>query len=113
MIRAFLAPSLHKNVFRAWTACVFSKHLIFVICCENAAFRRDWRSSGHLFEGLGPHASDPGSPKWLPQAPIKATTNNSAYPRDWRSPGALITPKWVFGFEIVHIFNDVCLCICL
>ncbi len=30
------------------------------VFCENSAFRRDWRSSGHLLEGLGPHASDPG-----------------------------------------------------
>ena len=55
---------------------------------ENSALRRDWRSSAHLLEGLGPHVSDPGWPKWLPQAPFKATTNNSAYRRDWRSPGA-------------------------
>ena len=32
VIGAVLAPSLHKKVFRASTACAFSKHLIFVIC---------------------------------------------------------------------------------
>ena len=51
--------------------------------CENSALRRDWRSSAHLLEGLGPHVSDPDWPKWLPQAPFKATTNNSEYRRDW------------------------------
>ena len=56
--------------------------------CENSALPRDWRSSAHLLEGLGPHVSDPVWPKWLPQAPFKATTQNSAYRRDWRSPGA-------------------------
>ena len=39
------------------------KHRIFEIICEYAALRRDWRSSDHLFEGLGLHARDPGSPK--------------------------------------------------
>ena len=108
VIGAILAPSFHKKVFRASTACAFSKHLIFVLFCENAAFRRDWCSPGHLFEGLGPHASDLGSPKWLPQAPFKATTNNSAYRCDWRSPGAPITSKWFFDLDVVHIFNNVC-----
>ena len=111
VIGAILAPSFHKKVFRASTACVFSKHLIFVFVCEHAAFRRDWRSPGHLFEGLGPHASDLGSPKWLPQVPFKATTNDSAYPRDWRSPGAPITPKWalkVCTFSTTCVFAYVC-----
>ncbi len=54
---------------------------------SGSTLRRDWRSSAHFLKGLGPHASDPGWPKWLPQAPFKATTNNSAYCRDWRSPG--------------------------
>ena len=113
VIGAILAPSFHKKVFRASTACVFSKHLIFVLFCENAAFRRDWCSPGHLFEGLGPHASDLGSPKWLPQAPLKATKNNSAYHCDWRSPGAPVTSKWAFDLDGVHIFNNVCFCISL
>ena len=64
--------------------------------CENSALRGDWRSSAHLLESHGPHASDPGWPKWLPQAPFKATTNNSVYRCDWRSPGAPITSKLFF-----------------
>ena len=39
--------------------------------CENSALRGDWRSSAHILEGLGPHASDPGWPKWFPQAPLR------------------------------------------
>ena len=113
VIGAILAPSFHKKVFRASTACTFSKHMVFVCFCENAAFRRDWCSPGHLFEGLGPHASDLGAPKWLPQAPFKATKNNSAYRCDWRSPGAPITSKWVFDLDDVHIFNNVCFCMFL
>ena len=108
VIGAILAPSFHKKVFRASTACAFSKHLTFVFFCENAGFHRDWCSPGHLFEGLGPHASDLGSPKWLPQAPCKATTNNSAYRSDWCSPGVLITSKWAFDLDGVHICNNVC-----
>jgi len=86
----------------------FFKRREFDDLCENSAFRRDWRSSAHLLEGLGPHASDPGWPKWLPQAPFKATTNNSAYRGDWRSPGAPITSKWAFYLDGVHIFKNAC-----
>ena len=107
---AILALSFHKKVLRASTACAFSKHLIFVFVCENAAFRRDWCPPGHLFEGLGSHASDLGSPKWLPQIPCKAATNNSAYRCDWRSPGARITSKWAFDLDGVHIFSSLCFC---
>ena len=113
VIRAILALSFHKKVLRTSTACVFSKHLIFVFVCENADFRRDWCSLGHLFRGLGSHASDLGSPKWLPQAPCKAATNNSAYRGDWRSPGAPITSNWAFDLDGVHIFNNVCFCMFL
>ncbi len=113
VIGAILAPSFHKKVFRASRACVFSKHLIFVFFCESAAFHRDWCSPGHLFEGLGPHASDLGSPKWLLQVLVKAMTNNSTYRGDGRSPGAPITSKWAFDLDGVHIFNNVCFCMCL
>ena len=82
--------STKANVHHVWA---FFKTLDFDGFYENSAFRRDWRSSAHLLEGLGPHVSDPGWPKWLPQAPFKATTQNSAYRRDWRSPGAPITSK--------------------
>ncbi len=109
VIGALLASSLHHNVLRASTAWTHDSDA----SCENSASRRDWRSSGHLLEGLGPHASDPGSPKWLPQATFKATTNNSAYRRDWCSPGAPIIPKWASGLDGVRIFNNVCVCICL
>ena len=91
----------------------FFKYLIFVLFYENAAFRRDWCSIDHLFEGLGPDASDLGSPQWFPQAPLEATTNNSTYRGDWRSPGAPITSKWAFDFDGVHIFRNVCFCIFL
>ncbi len=91
----------------------FFKKYDFNVFCEHSTFRRDWRSSAHLLEGFGPHASDPGSPKWLPQAPFLATTNKSTYRRDWRSPGAPITSKWASGLDGVHTFNNVCLCICL
>ena len=57
----------------------FFKTLDFDGFCENSALRRDWCSSAHLLEGLGPHVSDPGWLKWFPQAPFKATTQNSAY----------------------------------
>ena len=52
---------------------------------------------------LGRPGPDPCSPKWLPQAPSKATTENSAYHRDWRSPGAPITSKRASGLDGVHI----------
>jgi hypothetical protein len=67
-----------------------------MVFCENSALRRDWCSSAHLLEGLGPHVSDPGWPKWLPQAPLKTTTQNSAYRRDWRSPGRPYYLKVIF-----------------
>ena len=84
----------------------FFKTLDFDGFCENSALRRDWCSSAHLLEGLGPHVSDPGWPKWLPQAPFKATTHNSAYRRDWRSPGAPITFKWASDLDGVLCFNN-------
>ncbi len=39
--------------------------------CENSALRCDWCSSAHILKGLGLHASDPGWPKWFPQALLK------------------------------------------
>ena len=93
VIGALLASSLHQHELNASTACSFCKTLDFDGSCENSAFRRDWRSSTYLLESLGAHVSDPGWPKWLPQAPFKATKNNSAYRRDWRSPGAPIISK--------------------
>jgi hypothetical protein len=87
----------------ASTACTFPKHVILIVFVS--ALRCDWRSPAHLLEGLGPHASDPGWPKWLPQAPFKATTNNSMYRRNWRSPGAPTTSKCEFYLDGVHIFK--------
>ena len=72
VIGALPAPSLHQNELFASTACTFSnKARDFDDFCEDSALRRDWRSSAHLLEGLGPHASDPGWPKWFPQAPLR------------------------------------------
>ncbi len=91
----------------------FFKRHAFDVFCENSAFRRDWRSPAHILEGLGPHASDPGSPKLLPQAPFKATMNNSAYHRDWRTPGATITSNGLLAstactFSTTCVFASVC-----
>ena len=38
----------------------FFKRHDFDVFCENSAFRRDWHSSAHLLEGLGPHAARSG-----------------------------------------------------
>jgi hypothetical protein len=108
VIGALPAPSLHQNELEGLSCVHFFKIRDFDGFCEKTALRRDWRSSAHLVESLGPHASDPGKPKWLPQAPFKATTNNSAYRGDWRSPGAPITSKLVFYLDGVHISKNLC-----
>ena len=106
VIRAFLAPSLHKNVFRACTVCALSKHLIFVIVCENAAFRRDWRSSDHLFEGL---ARQSGSRKLL-LGPLRTTQRTlviGVRPVPLLPPNGLLASK-ACTFSTTCVFAYVC-----
>ena len=69
MIGGRPAPLLPQNGCFTSTTCTFSKTAVFDDVCENSALRRDWCSSAHLLEGLGPHVSDPGWPKW-PRKPL-------------------------------------------
>ena len=74
----------------------FFKRREFDDLCENSAFRRDWRSSAHLLEGLGPHASNPGWPKWLPQAPLRPRRTNQRTVVIGARPVPLLPPNWLF-----------------
>ncbi len=86
----------------------FFKTHDFYDACSNSAFRRDWRSSGHLLKGLGPHASDPGSPKWLPEAPLRSRRTTQRTVVIGARPAPHITSKWASGQDGVHIFKNTC-----
>ena len=82
-------------------SCAFSKHAR--ASAAGGLFWVAWAVSLKSPAPLGRPGPDPCSPKWLPQAPSKATTENSVYHRDWRSPGAPITSKKASGLDGVHI----------
>ena len=113
VIGALPAASLHQNELRAATACMFFKRSDLNVVCENSAFRRDWRSSAHLLESLGPHASDPGWPKWFPQAPLRPrrTTQRTMVIGD--RPAPLLLQNGCFTstackFSKTVVFGDFC-----
>ena len=63
---------------------------------ENSALRGDWRSSAHLLEGLGPHASDPGWPKWFPQAPLRPRRTTQRTVVIGGRPAPRLPQNWLF-----------------
>ena len=91
----------------------FFKARNFDDVCENSALRGDWRSSAHLLEGLGPHASDPGWPKWFPQAPLRPRRTTQRTVVIGGRPAPRLPQNWLFtstactfSKNCVFFFND-------
>ena len=91
----------------------FFKACDFDDFCENSALRGDWRSSAHILEGLGPHASDPGWPKWLPQAPLRPRRTTQRALVIGGRPAPLLPQNGCFTFTActfskTSVFDDFC-----
>ena len=91
----------------------FFKARDFADFCENSALRGDWRSSAHLLEGLGPHASDPGWPKWFPQAPLRPRRTTQRTVVIGGRPAPRLSQNWLFTstactFSKTRVFHDFC-----
>ena len=89
----------------------FFKKREFDDLCENSAFRRDWRSSAHLLEGLGPHASNLGWPKWLPQAPLRPRRTTQRTVVIGARPVHLL-PQNGLLISTACTFSTICVCAC-
>ncbi len=100
-------PRFTRMCFAQWRRAVF-RNTGLECLFENSAFRHDLRSFGHLLEGLGPHASDPGSPKWLPQAPFKAARTSERTVVIGARPVPLLPQNGVLPARRA-IFNNVSL----